>query len=366
MVEGGVTRRAGQPLIALAFVLIVWVAIRSMLWEAPFGHILEREAFATGGDAIAKSFEGIEGTVFRQHRVQDDSVPVLDLDTMALSGSGVAHRLGAPMSIFGMVGTPPVIQTPVTLKESQTTGDRPSAKPRTRSFLTDPSPIIVKPVARTDRWSLDSWVFLRQGRGVAAVTGPAPANYGASQAGAVLRYRLDPGNTHRPAAYLRATAALAGQSQADLAVGLSARPVPKVPLSVLVEARASRAEGRTELRPAALAVTEFPPIDLPLGLRGEAYGQAGYVGGDFATGFLDGQARVDRPVARIGNSRFAVGGGVWGGAQKGATRLDMGPTVRTDLTVADTQMRISIDYRHRVAGQATPESGLALTVSAGF
>ena len=122
----------------------------------------------------------------------------------------------------------------------------------------------------------------------------------------------------------------------------------------------------TEVRPAIFAVTEVPQMRLPLSVRGEAYVQAGYVGGDFATAFVDGQARLERQVARFGDSELTGGAGVWGGAQKGAARLDVGPTAGLSFRLGEARGHVAADYRFRVAGDAQPASGPALTVSAGF
>jgi hypothetical protein len=109
------------------------------------------------------------------------------------------------------------------------------------------------------------------------------------------------------------------------------------------------------------------PVDLPLRARAEFYGQAGYVGGNFASAFADGQVRVDRRVLQLGRGELRAGGGAWGGAQKGASRLDVGPTATLGMPVGDSAgARLGLDWRFRVAGNATPTSGPALTLSAGF
>ena len=102
-------------------------------------------------------------------------------------------------------------------------------------------------------------------------------------------------------------------------------------------------------------------------LRGEAYVQAGYVGGRFETAFVDGQARIDRRLMRLGDDEeVRAGVGAWGGAQKGAARLDVGPTASVAFRLGDAPSRIAVDYRLRVAGDAAPASGPAVTFSAGF
>jgi hypothetical protein len=214
------------------------------------------------------------------------------------------------------------------------------------------------------RLSADAWLMVRQDTTSAVVSGRP--SYGRSQAGAVVRYRLAPTSSFAPQAYLRASSALAGALEKDLVAGLSGRLVPALPLRFAAEARISETGAGTELRPAAMAVTEFLPQRLPLGMRGEAYVQAGYVGGRFATAFVDGQARVERPVVRSGETEVTAGAGAWGGAQKGAARVDIGPTAAVSFRLGEARGRVAADYRIRIAGDAEPKSGPALTLSAGF
>ncbi|MBV1686578.1 hypothetical protein KRR38_02555 [Novosphingobium sp. G106] len=195
----------------------------------------------------------------------------------------------------------------------------------------------------------------------------APATYGASQLGAVVRYRLAPQSPHRPALYLRGSAALNGSREREGALGLSVRPIAGLPVVVAAEARLNDQPTGRHVRPAAFAYTELPPVGLPLGTRAEFYGQAGYVGGDFATAFADGQVRVDRRVVRVGRGEFRAGGGAWGGAQKGASRLDVGPSAMLGMPLGGSAgLRVAADWRFRITGNAAPTSGPALTLSAGF
>jgi hypothetical protein len=227
-----------------------------------------------------------------------------------------------------------------------------------------PGAAIGNSAAIVSRWSADAWLLLRKASGTAPVAvGPS---YGRSQAGAVLRYRLAPASAHRPVAYARITRALAGVAETEIAAGAASRPLPGMPVSFAAEVRFRDGPGGHEVRPAAYAVTELPPVTLPLGLRGEAYAQAGYVGGRFATAFVDGQARIDAPVARLGGAELRAGGGAWGGAQKGAARVDVGPSAALGFAIGKTRSRLAFDYRFRVAGDAAPGSGPSLTISAGF
>lgn len=241
-------------------------------------------------------------------------------------------------------------------------------------FPTAPgSPYVYNPsaapasTARARHWSMDGWYYWRRGTSAGLAPGAFAPSYGASQAGGVLRYHFSPSSGYKPTAFLRSTAALNGSGERELALGLSARPVPRVPIVVAGEARYSQTPNGREVRPAGFAYTELPPFKVPLGLRGEVYAQDGYVGGRNATGFVDGSIRADHKLLRLGKPEVRLGGGIWGGAQKGAARLDAGPSVIV-VTPIGTKVfaRLAADWRFRITGDAAPDSGPAVTLSAGF
>jgi hypothetical protein len=69
----------------------------------------------------------------------------------------------------------------------------------------------------------------------------------------------------------------------------------------------------------------------------------------------------------VGKVDTRIGAGIWGGVQKGAARLDAGPSASVAMPLGrGTNGRIAIDWRFRLAGEAVPDSGPALTLSAGF
>lgn len=239
----------------------------------------------------------------------------------------------------------------------------PEATPEARAAPPKPKP---KAQADGGRWSGDAWLLLRRGGSGAGPLGGAPASYGASQAGAVIRYSLAPASSLRPKAYLRVSSAARSPHDEEAAAGLSLRPIPGLPVAAMAELRVTRLAGGTVLRPAAMLVSEFAPVPLPGQFRAESYGAAGYVGGKFATPFADGQLRVERPVARFGPAELRVGGGLWGGVQKGASRLDAGPGATLGFPLGAGGGRLSADWRFRLAGSAAPDNGPALTISAGF
>ncbi len=187
----------------------------------------------------------------------------------------------------------------------------------------------------------------------------------------MLQYRLAPGTARDPRLYARAYRALVRSGESEAAIGASARPVAGVPLRAAGELRFTDAAFSNTFRPAAYVVTEFAPLALPYGARLEAYGQAGWVGGPDPTGFADGQASVTgemRGLAGLTDNavRVSFGAAAWGGAQKDAQRIDIGPTLRLDLTIGAVPARLSVDWRERVGGDAGPDSGLAATLSTQF
>ncbi|MDE2434666.1 MAG: hypothetical protein KGM49_00255 [Sphingomonadales bacterium] len=217
-------------------------------------------------------------------------------------------------------------------------------------------------------WSADAWLVLRRGGNGFNLPGAGlPSGvYGASQAGAVIRYRLAPSSANRPTLYLRTTSGLQMPRGEELAAGFAARPLARVPVSAMAEVRATRTMTGIVVRPSVALVSEFPPLDLPLGLRGDVYVQGGYVGGRDATAFADGQARLEHRIAGAGRWELRAGAGTWGGAQKGAKRIDVGPTATLGLPLGGANGRVSADWRFRIVGNAAPTSGPAITLSAGF
>lgn len=226
------------------------------------------------------------------------------------------------------------------------------------------------PAKDDPRWSFDNWLLLRTGGGAAAQA-PGQAAYGGSQTGAVVRFRLGKGDVAEPFVYLRSSLAInAPGKDREVALGFGARPFPRVPLRILAEARLQdTSTGPARVRPVATVITELPWQALPLGFRAEIYGQAGYAGGRSSTPFFDAQAVADRPLAGIlpPSADLRVGAGVWAGGQKDAVRLDLGPRVSMRVDLGDqAPTRLALDWRLRVAGNARPGSGPALTLASSF
>lgn len=181
----------------------------------------------------------------------------------------------------------------------------------------------------------------------------------------MLRYALWP-DGHRPFLYTRLTATPDQPRQSELAIGIGGKPMPDVPVRIQAEMRVFDQDRKTEARPAVAVVAELPAMQLPLGGMATGYLQSGYVGGSYATAFIDGHVRAEREVATTSSTRLLVGGGLWGGAQRGAGRLDVGPSVIMNWDTGPVPLRLALDYRFKLAGDADPPDGVAITLSAGF
>lgn len=228
--------------------------------------------------------------------------------------------------------------------------------------------------AQPNRWSVDAWALLRRPReGVYRLDDPggglnpglaSAGSLGGSQAGVRISWRPLP----RVGVHLRASTALmpqgrGGQTMAggEGALGASWQPLAAVPVRLLAERRQRLGPALGGGRNAFALLAEGGIYDrpLPYGIRLDGYGQAGVVGLRSRDLFADGALSASYPFM----PRFAIGAGVWGGAQPNLYRLDAGPRLSYQLS---PRLRAHLDYRFRMIGNADPVSGPALTLSGGF
>lgn len=230
--------------------------------------------------------------------------------------------------------------------------------------------------ARTERaerpWSsgavkrLEAYLFTFW-RGNGSGGGLAPvAQYGGSQTGAIVRYRISD-SKFQPKLALRAVYAPPGRlrpASREIAVGVSARPLAALPVDLTVERRF------VDVAPDKFVIYAAggrDNIKLPEKFRLSAFGQVGTVPGKGPEYFYDFVTRAERPIAGHGGVRLRGGAGGWAGGQKGVGRLDIGPTLEAELPVGRNNIvRLYADYRIRIAGDAVPGNGPALTVATGF
>lgn len=223
--------------------------------------------------------------------------------------------------------------------------------------------VVVAP--RTDgssRWSGTAWLLWRPEVGNGFVNAPL---LGGSQAGARLNYRLTDKQADQLSLYGRVSRAFAGPSSEEAALGLAWRP-GKLPVSLLVERRARLGPGGRDGF-AALAAGGVGPRQVARNVEIEGYAQAGFVGERLEDGFADGKAsmgyRLTPPAAR---RSLSLGASLSGSVQPGAGRIDVGPELRFRLPVGTSGLRVSTEWHARIAGEARPANGPAITLVADF
>ena len=209
-----------------------------------------------------------------------------------------------------------------------------------------------------NRWSGYGWVFAREGGSPGLAGG---GQLGGSQAGLRLDYRL----SDSLALTGRASAPLETRRGAEAAIGLSWRPRPELPLTIIAERRIGLDRGGRDAF-ALMAAGGVGPVLLPEKFQLESYAQTGIVGAHRRDGFVDGAATLLRPVKKGDHVAAMVGVGLWGAAQPDVTRLDIGPRLKLRLGEGNTALGIAVDWRLRVAGNAHPDSGLAVTLDGSF
>jgi hypothetical protein len=212
--------------------------------------------------------------------------------------------------------------------------------------------------AAPNRWSGSAWLLLRDDGAVGLAPG---GTLGGSQSGVRFSYRLN-GDPSRPLALAaRLYMPVTRREGAEAALGLDWRPLRSLPIHLLAERR--QALGRDGRSAFALSIHGgVAGQPLPGGFRLDAYGQAGVVGARSRDLFADGGARLSLPVS----NRVSLGAGLWGGAQPGAARLDAGPHASIRLPLVGESLRLSAEYRFRIAGAASPGSGPVLTLGSDF
>jgi len=208
-----------------------------------------------------------------------------------------------------------------------------------------------------DRLQLSAWALLRsQQAGVAGSRSLASGgSLGASQAGARLTYNF----TRQIAATFRSSSNV-GRRGGEVAAGVRLQPVRGLPLWLNAERR--QRIGRYGGGRSAFALfLEGGVYGRPMPLRFllDGYVQAGVVGLHSRDRFIDGGVTLTRPVYR----QFSAGMGVWGGAQPGLYRVDAGPRVTMRVR---PNLKVHVDWRQRLAGNAAPGSGPAVTLAGDF
>lgn len=351
--------KPARPLRALGIVLALWVVGRGM--------------FVWAGLEAAQIPAAIQRVAAPPAAAVADVIEIgIAPPTAPFVVPRFSHRLASPSNI-SVVGpaliearTGPITNSPVVKADAGSRREELHTPPLVPSGTKEPvepqQPSDVAALRQASRppnravlpsdWSGSLWVAARDG----STSGLSIANgqLGGSQAGVRVYRHLSPAL----ALTGRLSTALSAKGS-DASVGIALR---QGPIALLAERRiALDSGGRNDW--SVTAVAGVSDVPLPLGVRLDGYAQAGIVGRD---GFADGALRLERMVLSNGSERLAVGAGSWGSVQPGLARLDVGPQIVARTALAGRAIRLSAEWRQRIAGNAAPGSGPVVTLGADF
>lgn len=332
--------RTSRPLRALAVMLVAYAGARTaVLWQ-PDGVVPET--------SLRSRVPTIEVPPIAQFDIGPRRL-VPPPAPLPVAKPVASPRPGHPFPAVALVVRQAVGLSPgIGVVEQATPMPGPAPTSLDISPTTDPAPLLAPPTSR-ERWSGSFYAVTRGAGGV----GTAPL-LGGTQAG-FRAYRMV-GRTFAATASFAASPGDGGTREATIGVALRGRNAG------LIAERSVRigSGGASGFRLFGYAgVTEV----LPARFRIEGYGQAGVSSGQ---AFADGALALERPLLEQGDVEISAGASSWASIQRGARRIDVGPQLVARIPVAGQRIRVSAEWRMRIAGNAAPGSGPSVTVGADF
>ena len=224
---------------------------------------------------------------------------------------------------------------------------------------------IVEPVSKSRfrRPTGSAWLLIRNGSAGAALL--SQGQLGGAQLGARVRYpALELNRSLNLGPALRVSSPLMGLGR-EMALGVSVARSGSVPFELIAERRIGLDAG-TPNRWALLISGGSSNVALGRGVELDVFAQAGIVGLKTRSPFVGASALARKPIATTASAKVEIGVGIWGDAQQGVARIDAGPELSIRFTETSIPIRISAQWRQRLAGHALPTSGPALTVGTDF
>lgn len=368
---------AGAPLRAMASLAAIWILLRVVLSNSP-ANIAWKPV-----DSVISNTENDD----KKRKRQAQLVSSLTMPKKSRQDGGAKRRDLSLVTAKRGAGVSPTAEWPVSrmpilsrllwqdsddvrsfFLQTSFTGSGADLINEPRSIQRFPNPPTKH---QSNRMGAYLWIYARQDfqdkQGGHAKGGRFIPNgqYGGSQAGAILSYRIFDGPLPEISLYGRLSAALAPWSEKEVALGTRIRPVRSLPVAFHAEQRFDVSSG--EDSGTAFYVTGGTgPDQIVEKFALETYAQAGYVLGRNETYFFDGSATLQRQIAELGSTKLFFGPGAWAGGQRQISRMDVGPRVDLRVPIGAIPARIAVDWRLRVVGNARPGSGAAITVSTGF
>jgi hypothetical protein len=339
---------AGKPVWFVGMVVGGWTAMRLLL-------VLPFETAADRPDV-----PGVRPALPERARHVERSPQVEKLDTPnPLRTRPQADMPLPPVMILSATASGPVeAPGPVAAPSASTVPWQEPAYPLQEAGI----PGLPQAGRQSGRWSGAAWMLWRP-EGAEVALAPA-GRLGGAQAGLRVDYALRPASRLRPALYGRVSGALGEPVAAEAAVGIALRPAA-LPIALAIERRAALSHGgRNDF--ALIIAGGLYRRPLTRHLRIDGYGQAGMVGLTRPDAFVDGRLTIETVAGHQGSGDIAIGAGLWGGAQPGLARLDIGPQVTVRLPLGSRHVRLGLEWRQRIAGEARPASGPAISAGLDF
>ncbi len=335
----------GTPLVCIVFVLTAWTSVR--VWQYDI-QIIEDASVRTALLPTTQNAVDPPAAFIPMAGTKNASeLPPLASKHSTNNARNILY--GPPVSFMPIFPVAIVANPNKNIQPASADIPRYVALPRPKNPSQNPA-----------RGSLYGYSFWRWG---AQNTGLAPAGqYGGSQSGLIATYRLAD-RANAPALLWRVSVVPHQSSAREFAFGTRIQPIPKIPVTLSVERRFSPYGPD---RFAAYLAGGLDDMPLPGAFKMSGYGQVGLLAGHGGDRFFDGTMQVTYPLHLSKQVTLNTGGGVWAGGQRGAARVDIGPTLRADIALGQSRFRLSADWRLRAVGDAKPGSGPAITVSTGF
>ena len=211
------------------------------------------------------------------------------------------------------------------------------------------------------RFSGSFWLLVRGG----AATNLTSPSLGASQVGGrALLPIATVGQRTRLSASFRTSAALRGRGE-EIGLGFSFKTNGALPVEMIAERRFALSKGERD-RWSLLVASGFDDVKLTHRISVDGYGQAGVVGMKDRETFAGGSLSVRHDLMTRSHLKASLGLGLWGDAQKGASRVDFGPELVAKARLGQQPIRVSAQWRFRLSGKAIPDSGPALAIAGDF
>ena len=338
-------RAASRPLRALGIILGGWTAARVIaLWPAA----------AIVSDAPSLDAARAEAPLSATAIPLDDNVRLLAERRLSERTMAVLQQMQGQMPEVAQIDRPADVTADLVPSPATQIPVAGQSRPRA-----DPGRGVVPGLAlapATNRFSGSAWALMR-GDGAASLA--SGGQLGGSQVGMRLFYTPGP-KTLAITARISTPLSQPKGREAAFGVALRGRNV-----GIIAEQRFSLDKGGRNA-PAVFAYGGVSDVKVGGGATVDGYVQAGVVGVKEPAAFIDGAVRIERAILKADDASLSVGAGLWGGAQPGVARLDVGPQVVGRLRVAATTLRVSAEWRQRIAGDAAPSSGPSVTVGFDF